>query len=313
MKSLSMLEHITTIVLLLICVVLSTVIILRFTGNSSESAMALGDKMARSNEASIVNVAVQEVKPTTFTRTATLGGELTSERDAVSVNSTLSGKVTEVLVQEGQAVSKGDRLIVIDPSTAGSIYKSTTITSVMDGVVYSVSAYAGQQVANGTTLATIGKTGDLVIGTALSERYLSSLHTGLEATFTTAAWPNENHAALVSQIGTQVNTSNRTVKVTLNPQTQDTRFKEGMFVSVTLITEKLENVLVIPSDAVTTYLGEPVVYIAEEGMAKRVAVTISVSDDNQSVVTSGLFGGEQLITAGSVVEGSRISVIEEQV
>lgn len=313
MKSLSMLERITTIILLLICVVLSAVIILRFTGNPSESATNFGGMMARSSEASVVNVAVQEVTHSTFTRTTTLGGELTSERDAVSVNSTLSGKVTEVLVKEGQAIAKGDPLLVIDPSTAGSIYKSTTITSVMDGVVYSVSAYVGQQVANGTTLATIGKTGDLVIETALSERYLSSLHTGLEATFTTAAWPNENHAALVSQIGTQVKASNRTVKVILTPQTQDARFKEGMFVSVTLITEKLENVLVIPSDAVTTYLGEPVVYVAEEGMAKRVAVTISVSDDNQSVVTSGLFGGEQLITAGSVVEGSRISVIEEQV
>jgi len=86
-----------------------------------------------------------------------------------------------------------------------------------------------------------------------------------------------------------------------------------MFVSVTLITEKLENVLVIPSDAVTTYLGEPVVYIAEDGVAKRVPVVISVTDDNHSVVASGLIGGEQLITAGSVVEGSRIAVIKEQV
>jgi multidrug efflux pump subunit AcrA (membrane-fusion protein) len=86
-----------------------------------------------------------------------------------------------------------------------------------------------------------------------------------------------------------------------------------MFVSVTLITEKLEDVIVIPSDAITTYLGEPVVYIAEGGTAKRVAVTISVSDDNLSVITSGLSGGEQLITAGSVVEGSRIAVIKEEV
>jgi len=313
MKSSSMLDRITTIILLLICLALSAVILVRFTHSTSESAMAPLDMAGRTNETSVVNVAVQEVKRTTFERTTTLGGELISERDAVSITSTLSGKVTEVFVQEGQAVSKGDPIAVIDPSTAGSIYKSTTITSAVDGIIYSVSAYVGQQATNGTLLATIGKIGDLMIETSLSERYLSILHTGLEASFTTAAWPSESHSATVTQIGTQVNTANRTVKVRLSPQIQDSRFKEGMFVSVTLITEKLENVLVIPSDAVTTYLGEPVVYIAEDGVAKRVPVVISVTDDNHSVVASGLIGGEQLITAGSVVEGSRIAVIKEQV
>lgn len=312
MKS-SMLDRITTIILLLICLVLSVVIIARFTGGSSESGMNQPGMQARSNESSVVNVAVQEVNRTTFSRTTTLGGELTSERDAVSITSTLSGKVTEVFVTEGQTVSKGDPIAVIDPSTAGSTYKSTTVTSVMDGTVYQVSAYVGQQATNGTVLATVGKTGELVIETALSERYLATLHTGLEASFTTAAWPNEIQRAVVTHIGSQVQASNRTVKVILSPSVQDDRFKEGMFVSVTLITEKLEDVIVIPSDAITTYLGEPVVYIAEGGTAKRVAVTISVSDDNLSVITSGLSGGEQLITAGSVVEGSRIAVIKEEI
>ena len=278
MKS-SMLDRITTIILLLICLVLSVVIIARFTGGSSESGMNQPGMQARSNESSVVNVAVQEVNRTTFSRTTTLGGELTSEREAVSITSPLAGKVMEVFVKEGQSISKGDPIAVIDPSV----------------------------------LATIGRTGDLLIETTLSERYLSTLHTGLEASFTTAAWPNEIQRAVVTHIGSQVQASNRTVKVILSPSVQDDRFKEGMFVSVTLITEKLEDVIVIPSDAITTYLGEPVVYIAEGGTAKRVAVTISVSDDNLSVITSGLSGGEQLITAGSVVEGSRIAVIKEEV
>ncbi len=312
MKS-SIVDRITTIILLLICLVLSTVIIVRFTANATESSMNPQDMQKAVQKTSIVNVAVQEVKPTTFVRTTTVGGELVSERDAVAITSTLSGKVTQVFVTEGQTVSKGDPIAVIDPSTAGSSYKSTTITSMVDGVVYSVSSYAGQQATSQTVLATIGQTGALVIETALSERYLATLHTGLEASYTTAAWPDEIQTAVVTHIGSQVQASNRTVKVILSPSVRADRFKEGMFVSVTLITEKLEDVIAIPSDAITTYLGEPVVYVAEEGTAKRVAVTISVSDDNLSVITSGLLGGEQLITAGSVVEGSHITIIKEQV
>jgi hypothetical protein len=87
---------------------------------------------------------------------------------------------------------------------------------------------------------------------------------------------------------------------------------EGMYVKLDLVTEELENCIIIATDAINSYLGEPVVYVVENDKAKRIAITTTSSDDNKSVVTSGLTGTEQVIVAGSVVDGSSVKIIGEQ-
>ena len=66
----------------------------------------------------------------------------------------------------------------------------------------------------------------------------------------------------------------------------------------------------IPSTALATYLGENVVYVVDGEHAKRVPVTRCSHNDTETVITSGLEAGNQVITAGSVTDGSRISVVK---
>ncbi len=309
-------DRIITVILLLVCIALASVVGYRYlgTGSSSQDPMAMGMEggpMPSSTQSEAVNVSVVEVTRGVFTKSSTMGAELAGSRDTVSIASTVSGQITELFVSEGDEIALGDPIATIDPSTAGSKYKSQTLTSPLSGTVYELPSYLGQQISSGATLVTLGMTGDLEITASISERFLSTLTEGLQATFTTSAWPEENFTATVASISPQVNTSNRTVDVILTINESDERLKEGMFVKLTLITDQQDNVLVIPSDAITTYLGEPVVYIVEDGAAKRVPVVTGDSDNSQSVVVSGLEGGEQLITAGSVVDGTVVSVIGE--
>ncbi len=195
-----MLDRITTIILLLICLALSAVILVRFTHSSSESAMAPLDMAGRTNETSVVNVAVQEVKRTTFERTTTLGGELISERDAVSITSTLSGKVTEVFVQEGQAVSKGDPIAVIDPSTAAASTRAPPSPARwMESSIRYLRMSDSRQ-PTGHCLPPSAKSGPDDRDVAFGAIFVHIAYC-LEASFTTAAWPSESHSATVTQIG----------------------------------------------------------------------------------------------------------------
>lgn len=304
-------EKIVTIVLLLICLGLAGIIGLHYLSGSTSRSSTMQRPNQTSAGDTTVNVSVASVKRATFRRTTTLGAELASSRQEVSIHSTIAGSVTQISVQAGQTVQAGDALFTVDPSTAGSKYKSTTVTSPLSGTVYALDGYVGQHVNTSDTLLSLGMTGKLEIKANISERFLSTLQVGMKAAFTTAAWPDEEFSATVQSIGSQVNTTNRTVEVMLSIDTSDSRLKEGMFVKLNLITEQQDDVLLIPTDAITTYLGEPVVYIAVDGKAKRVAITTTSSDDNQSVVSEGLVGGEQLITAGSVVDGSSVKIIGE--
>lgn len=305
-------DTIVTLILVAICIILAAIIANNLLGKGSESPQM--PMQRASKQESAVNVSVEPVKSGMFTKTTTIGAELQSSGQTVSLTSSLvGGKLTSLTIKEGDSVQAGDSIGTVDPSTPGNQYKETSITAPIGGIVYSVDSYVGEQITTNTVLATLGQEGDLEIIAHLSERYLSTVEIGSKATFATAAWPDESAEATVKMISPSVNTSNRTFTVTLSLDKDDPRFKAGMYVKLNLITEKIEDCLTIPTDAITTYLGNPVVFIAQDGKAKRIDVTTSSSDGNRSVVTSGLQGDEQIIVAGSVVDGSPIKIIEEQV
>ena len=302
-------DRIITLILVAICIGLAITIAFK-TLNEQQSTQAMKPP-TNGSTSTVINVSVESVEPSTFVKTTTMGAELKSSMEDISLTSTIAGKLTALYIQKGDVIEAGDKIATVDPSTAGNVYKPSNIISEISGTVYSVDSYVGAQINTSTSLATLGKAGDLEVVANISERYLSTLKVGMKATFSTAAWSDESLSASVKSISPSVNSTNRTVEVTLSIDEKDNRLKEGMFVRLRLITEQIPNSLVIPSEAISTYLGEPVVYIIQDGEARRVAITTSSSDDNRSVVTSGLVGGEQIIIAGSVVDGTSVKVIEE--
>lgn len=305
-------DRIVTTVLVLICIALAVVVVLRYLPRSDQS-IAIPAMVASSNGSSKVRVSTSPAEIGTFIRTTSMGAELKSSLDTISLSSTVSGKVTSLKVVTGQQVQAGDVIATVDPSTAGSVYKSSNIVSALSGTIYSVDTYVGAQITTNTSLATLGQGGDLEVVAQISDRFLSTLKAGMKATFTTSAWGEETFGATVKSISPNVNATNRTVEVTLSLNAPDARLKEGMYVKLSLATEEIPNAIIIPTDAITTYLGEPVVYVVEDGKAKRVPITTSSSDDNRSVITSGLVGIEEIITVGTVVDGTVVNVIKESV
>lgn len=67
------------------------------------------------------------------------------------INAPLPGVVTKVLVTDGQAVKKGDTVIVLE-----AMKMENNITAECDGKVTGICVAAGDSVMEGTTLVTIG-------------------------------------------------------------------------------------------------------------------------------------------------------------
>jgi multidrug efflux pump subunit AcrA (membrane-fusion protein) len=304
-------DKIVTIILISICIGLAAILANNLLKANSQNSQK---PMQQSNsQTSTINVSVEQATVGTFTKTTTFGSEIESSFDTVSLTSPLvGGKLTSLTIKEGDILEAGSIIGTVDPSTAGNQYKATPITAAIAGTVFSVDSYIGQQITTSTVLATLGNAGKLQIVAHLSERYLATVHVGSKATFVTAAWPDESMGATVESISPSINASNRTFEITLSLDKEDSRLKEGMYVKLDLVTEDLDNCITIATDAINSYLGEPVVYVVEDGKAKRVAITTTSSDDNKSVVTSGLTGTEQVIVAGSVVDGSSVKIIGEQ-
>lgn len=303
----SFLNTLTTLVLLGICVFLAYLI-----GKSVLEKAPQNQRSQQNAPSTTASVIAYTVEPGDFVRTSSFGAEIEGSMDSHKLYSTdVSGTITALYLEKGQSIKAGDTIAIIDPSSAGEIYKPSEVKASIGGTIYSVDSYVGEKVSTSTALATVGDSGDLQVVAKVSERYLSTLKVGMSATFTTSAWPDEPFKATVSSISPTVDTTSRTVEVTLKIDEKDARLKEGMYVSLTLTVEEQDDVLMVPTTAIGSYLGEPVLFVVQDGKAKRVSVTPGSANDTSTIIESGLQAGDQVITAGSVTDGVAVSVVQQ--
>lgn len=187
----------------------------------------------------------------------------------------------------------------------------TRIYSPVDGIVVSRDVDAGQTVAASfqtPTLFTIAE--DLTkmqIETNVDEADIGNVREGLEVTFTVDAYPNAVFSGRIKQvrIASSVVENVVTYPVIIDVSNPDLMLKPGMTANVTIITDKKENVLAVPSAAFryrpSAYEGEllrgRVLWVLEEGRPLPIQVETGISDGAYVEIKSDdLKEGDRVIT-----------------
>lgn len=297
-------DKIVTIILLLVCIALAIGIYLKAGEENEITQIQTNDQDEES-----VNVSAAAATRGTFINTTKTNGEITSEDEDILVYPDTSGKVVEILVKKGDEIKKGDVIAYIDPSKPGSQYQKSPVVSTADGTVRKVSVTLGESVETSTAIATVAGDKTLIVSTKVSERNLGTMRLGLTGTVSVVAYPERQYPVEISYISPSVDQASRTVEVELSFTENTDGLMEGMYASASVITEQVENVLLVPSDAVGTYAGQNVVYVAEDGVARRRNVSLGGSNSTYSVISSGLEEGELVITAGNVSDGTAVNIV----
>lgn len=251
----------------------------------------------------------------------TLLGEGTLEIHAPVSVLAAGGSIEDIKVSENSKISANATLFTLDnepnsasyeESLAGRADKAALLQTLLqyqqdprvlapqDGVVSDLAIDDGDDVADsalssGLTDALTLQTGGAVkMDIDVDELDIGEVALGQSATVTLDAYPDETFAAEVthiSRIGT-VGGSITTypVEVTL---AYDARLLEGMNGSAVIQTNKVENVLLLPLDAIfEDSEGEYVTIPSEDGSGLvRVDITTGLSDGTYAEVTSGLSAG----------------------
>src|SRR5699024_1810642 len=86
----------------------------------------------------------------------------------------------------------------------------------------------------------------------------------------------------------------------------------GMTVSLQMKEVKVEDTIIVPTEAVLTESDEQFVYIREEDQAKRTPVEVQETQSDKTAVEGDLEKGDQVITSGqhTLTDGSTIEVKE---
>ena len=232
----------------------------------------------------------------------------------LGVNNLLSSQRTakeqfELSNQNSQAT-----LNQLEASLKG-VDRTGRVSAPISGTVVSLNAFKNGFASPGTPMVTIESTADREISVSVSEALVSKLHTGDRAGVAVEA-AHADFQGTISSIDSSANQATHLYGVKLSiPAGSAGGMLSGMFAEVTFYTDTQNDVVVIPTEAIQTGVDGSYVYtLDEDNTAHRIMVETGLVGDGVTEITSGLTGGEALVTVGQfyLSEGATARVVPHQ-
>lgn len=197
------------------------------------------------------------------------------------------------------AVSKLN-LFGVTPATVG---KDSTglvfpVQSPFAGTIIEKDTVLGDLAEPGKPLFTVADLSTLWIETSIFDKDLSKIKTGLAASVSVAAYPQEIFPGRITYIGSMVDEESRTVSARVELANTDNRLKAGMFANVSIESGAGVAALTVPDDAVVLIKGQPTVFVSEHGGFEPRSVVTGERADGRVVLQSGVTVGEAVVVSG---------------
>ncbi|MCF8556587.1 MAG: HlyD family efflux transporter periplasmic adaptor subunit [Candidatus Nanopelagicales bacterium] len=181
----------------------------------------------------------------------------------------------------------------------------TVLTTPTDGTVAAIEIIAGDTVTPGVTVMTVVPDAPFEIVAEFSEADALKLAPGQPATVSFDALPGTSAAGTVTSVallptaatttgqvtGSGVTTYSATITLDDSPG----GVKEGMGVSVVVTTQQVDDVIWVPTAAITTVGGVSTVAVRSGEVDTVVEITTGLAGDAGTEVTSGVSVGDELV------------------
>lgn len=177
--------------------------------------------------------------------------------------------------------------------------KESTIVSPMDGIVTAKHIDQGNLIREGDRIVTIADMKTVKVIVAVAEEYGGEIAAGTPVRIKVDAFRDRVFDAKVYSVYPALDAQTHTVQFEIRMNNDDLLLKPGMFARVTLITERKDNAVVILRDVVLgDRIGEPYVYVVEDGIAHKRFVDIGIRQTDRYEITDGLRAQEKLVVNG---------------
>lgn len=244
------------------------------------------------------------------------------EASSTTVKSLSSGTVKTLNIKNGNYVNEGDLVIILSnddlyeslsnaKSNLSDAYEDLsntkddidfyTITSPIDGVITSINILEGDYVRSETELCTIVNNDSLEFDITVDELDILDVEVGqsvnieIDALSDTQVTPIVGYVSEISLEGTTQN-SVTTYPVTISLSGDD-NIRIGFNCSAEIVTSNVEDVLIVPVDAVESVKGKYYVTLEDN---TRQEVTVGTYNEDYIEIQSGLEEGDKVLLSEKV-------------
>lgn len=302
---------IATIVIICLIVLFAVLIAVNHFSDGNQAAASPGAN-PRGGIQQATTVRVTPVEPGTIERSVILNGEILA-RNQVTIFPTVGGRLVESFFQIGDRVNAGTVVAMVDPSRPGEVFSRSPIVSTVAGTVLQAPFNIGDTLTPNSPVFVVGDLSALIIETFVPERFAANVRHGMQATLRVEALPGETFTAEIFEINPVLDPVSRTLRIRLRFLRPDPRIRAGMFATLNLVTERRDNILVIPRmAAISTYSSSFVFIVDEYDTAHRRDVIFGMENEDYLEILGGVQRGEMVVTAGQnfLSDGDLVRIIE---
>ncbi len=271
----------------------------------------LGPDVGESVEAGALLVALDPADATRLRRTAEI--RLRAAQAAAKRTDQLAAQALVATEEQEKAIT--DRALAKQElADAQAALRHTRVRAPMAGRVTRRDVERGQYVKVGDPLFEVIDFSVLVARIHVPERDAMLLEPGREVELTLQAKSDVKFEGSVRRIASVVDLASGTVEVTIEVKNAPAVVRSGSFVGVHMIREQHLDVCLLPRDAVVVDHQGSHVFVVEDGIATRRAVTLGPTERGRVHVVDGLECSESVVLAGhgALQDGAAVAVADAE-
>jgi RND family efflux transporter MFP subunit len=183
----------------------------------------------------------------------------------------------------------------------------STITAPISGRIESCDVEVYDRVNQNNQLCVIAGTGESRITFYVTQRMMNNLREGDELE---VVKNGTTYKGWITEISTMVDSTTGLFKVKAALEETD-EIAVGSTVKINLVTDRSENVMLVPVNAIYYSGGDGFVYLYEDGVAKMTPVEVGLYDDDNAEIISGITADDMVVSTWSsnLYEGAKIRLL----
>jgi membrane fusion protein, multidrug efflux system len=187
----------------------------------------------------------------------------------------------------------------------------TEIRAPFSGIIGLKNVSEGSFVNNSMVIASLQNINPIKIDFSIPERYSSMVEVGDEINFTISG-SDKKYVGKVYAIEPKIDQVTRTLKIRALCPNTGREILPGSFANVELVLKKIENAILVPSEALVPDIKGQKVFLYKNGTAVPQQVETGIRTDMNVQLTSGISEGDTIITSGMLQlrPGTPVSISE---
>lgn len=188
--------------------------------------------------------------------------------------------------------------------------ENSDITAPISGVVESVDMNVHDLVSQQNLICVISGEGSKAVSFSVTERVADGLSEGNQIRIEKNG---SDYEGTVTEVSTMVDAATGLFKVKASVADGDA-LATGTSVKLYVISEKADNIMMLPVDTIYYEDGDAFVYTYDRGTVHKIPVTTGINDAENIEITSGLTMEDQVITTWSpeLYEGAPVDLAKDQ-